>query len=56
MSGGADHRKELSCSHPQYATEKSDELTQAFVSSNRWKPLHGSHLGWAAELIIERNL
>jgi hypothetical protein len=31
MSGGADHRKGPSSSHPQWATEKSDQSTQAFV-------------------------
>jgi hypothetical protein len=31
--GEADHRKEPSSSHPQKATEKSDESTQAFVWS-----------------------
>jgi hypothetical protein len=31
MSGGADHRQEVSSSHPQWATKKSDQLTQALV-------------------------
>jgi hypothetical protein len=31
MSGGADHRKKPSTSHPQKAAEKSDQSTQVFV-------------------------
>jgi hypothetical protein len=57
MSGGADHRKEPSSSHPPTIGHREIETIDAgvcpLIDRNQ---IQDGHLGWAAELILERNL